>query len=917
MSNISRKSGASRATIVFVSFSSADTVLAQGMVRQIEATGARTFFAPRDIAGGENFANRIVQGIGESDTVLFLLSRAAIESPHVRREVALAIDERRRLLPVALPGIEFPQDFPTEWTYWLSAVQVHRFRSVDELTALAVGPGTSSATHRPSRPTEPTRVERAEPRDAEPASPVVLLRAERRVVPFSGREADLSRLDAWLERSDQVSVRLIAAAAGEGKSRLADEFAAGAEAKGWQTERLRDGWRPQDMPAERSLLIVDYAETKTRVLTELLSRLSHSAVNGPIRVLLLARSAGDWWRGLSSVSPEVEDVLADATVHTLAPLRDDPAAATALYADAVAAFAAAMNVEPPANPEVPEFHDSLLDLLQRALLSVLADTEEGAPDRVVARLLGHERRYVRAAADADLDGFDNMDFERVAVLFSLFPPREEAEGIALAALAQPTATPVELRKLARLFRRLYPSETYYSSGLKPDAVAERALAGLIEEDGAIPGGLATWHRADAVQLEMGLRLVARSAALAASARTELGRLVPTLDLDALAIAVRVALQIEAPQALILAIQDAVVAGAFDEHLGALLELLPEETVALAEMAAVVAQRLLTTPAADHASAAAEGRLLLDASNRFSDAGWSERALEAATDGIAALRSDGSGESAGPLFSALSNLSNRLWETGDLDDALDAAREAIAERPANADPIDLVAARNNLAFRAIELGHYDEAAAELAEALAVGGSAAEVSTRARVRMKAVESNDVCLMSALGKWDRAVQLSTALLAERRIDYAQQRDRNIAYLARSLANAALPLAATGDSRSARALIAEARSLHRITALKAPIFRFEAAEGDLIDAIICLLDGDSSGASAAADAARLDLDNTDAPLGRLASRLSTAINVAATAAREATDGHPVALDRLYAIGTQPLADGVAFPLLLEYKDL
>ena len=97
---------------VFVSFSSADRPTAEALVAAIEGRRTSTFFAPRDILAGENFGQRIVQAIGSCDCVIVLLSAASIESPYVQREVRLAIDERRRLVPVALNGIQFPQDFP-------------------------------------------------------------------------------------------------------------------------------------------------------------------------------------------------------------------------------------------------------------------------------------------------------------------------------------------------------------------------------------------------------------------------------------------------------------------------------------------------------------------------------------------------------------------------------------------------------------------------------------------------------------------------------------------------------------------------------------------------------------------------------------------------------------------------------------
>ena len=47
------------------------------------------------------------------------------------------------------------------------------------------------------------------------------------------------------------------------------------------------------------LVLVDYAETRTEQLRRLLPLLWEADTGDPVRVLLLARAAGDWWAGLA------------------------------------------------------------------------------------------------------------------------------------------------------------------------------------------------------------------------------------------------------------------------------------------------------------------------------------------------------------------------------------------------------------------------------------------------------------------------------------------------------------------------------------------------------------------------------------------------------------------------------------------
>jgi hypothetical protein len=72
-------------------------------------------------------------------------------------------------------------------------------------------------------------------------SPAALLRAERQVVRFTGRSAELRGLGLWARGSTRGVVRLISGPGGAGKTRLAVEFAARLETGGWQCGLLAAG----------------------------------------------------------------------------------------------------------------------------------------------------------------------------------------------------------------------------------------------------------------------------------------------------------------------------------------------------------------------------------------------------------------------------------------------------------------------------------------------------------------------------------------------------------------------------------------------------------------------------------------------------------------------------------------------------
>lgn len=130
---------------MFISHATAEADLARRLSDALEAQGVRTWIASRDVAVGGNYAAEIVRAISTSKHVLVLLSPASIESPHVRREVSIAIDRKVPILPVSTdPTGEFMAELPVDWTYWLSLAQVLRM-SDEDATALEIakriGPG--------------------------------------------------------------------------------------------------------------------------------------------------------------------------------------------------------------------------------------------------------------------------------------------------------------------------------------------------------------------------------------------------------------------------------------------------------------------------------------------------------------------------------------------------------------------------------------------------------------------------------------------------------------------------------------------------------------------------------------------------------------------------------------------------------
>ena len=81
----------------------------------------------------------------------------------------------------------------------------------------------------------------------------------------------------------------------------------------WKCERVADGKEGDAISALRAvtrghaLLMVDYAEARIG-LRQMLTDLAGDQGAG-VRVLLLARSAGDWWEQLGAGEPAVWDMV--------------------------------------------------------------------------------------------------------------------------------------------------------------------------------------------------------------------------------------------------------------------------------------------------------------------------------------------------------------------------------------------------------------------------------------------------------------------------------------------------------------------------------------------------------------------------------------------------------------------------------
>ncbi|MGF0174417.1 caspase, EACC1-associated type [Streptomyces sp. Marseille-Q5077] len=151
--------------------------------------------------------------------------------------------------------------------------------------------------------------------DGARTTPSILLRADRAIVPFHGRERELVNFGVWREGGG-ARLRVLYAGGGQGKTRFARHLAEEWAKEGWrawhavrrpkQVSMLRPAvggsWRSGDAG---TLVVVDYADRwSTEELSGLLEFVASSG-SAPLRVLLLARMTGHWWTALISRLPTI------------------------------------------------------------------------------------------------------------------------------------------------------------------------------------------------------------------------------------------------------------------------------------------------------------------------------------------------------------------------------------------------------------------------------------------------------------------------------------------------------------------------------------------------------------------------------------------------------------------------------------
>ncbi|MFE7560012.1 hypothetical protein [Kitasatospora sp. NPDC057500] len=465
-------------------------------------------------------------------------------------------------------------------------------------------------------------------------TPAALLHARYQVLPFRGRAELLAQLRDW-SREPDFGARLVHGAGGQGKTRLALELAGLLAADGWAVLWLRAGAAVRDLEVLRraavpTLIVVDYAEMRAAQITGLLDAVNRREPGPAVKLLLLARTVGDWWHGLSLGSRVAEYLLDDAAAIELPSLETDFGSSRAEeYLQAVHGFAAGLaevdgwehhdwpeavnrlvaaqrlRGHPAARPDgtVLALHmAALADLLDTAeQIAAGSESEEQASgaDELEDRLLAHEERYWRALADSrGLRSFLSerrlMDALAAAFLFGA------EDGVEADAILRHVPGLMDLSRDRRSAVRSWISAVAPSArsrpwdSLQPDRLAERFVGRRLEYNHTIPDAVVP--AASPAQLAQLLSVYSRVATHRVFEGALYRHLVALCVRHAVAlgpVAVEVATQTEAPGPLLEALHRITDAPGIPlAELERLVERLPKQSERLASWAARVTELIV-------------------------------------------------------------------------------------------------------------------------------------------------------------------------------------------------------------------------------------------------------------------------------------------------------------------------------------
>jgi hypothetical protein len=241
----------------------------------------------------------------------------------------------------------------------------------------------------------------------------MLLRPESRTVDFHHlRDSLRDSIVEWaIDPTEFIKIHLVAGTGGAGKTRLMIEVCD-------KLEKVFD-WRAgfldksqsiaTGLPALRKegkpcLIVLDYAESRTSEIVELVRIALISPAGPQVRLVLLARDGGDWWNRISEAAPNDQATAANLRgintktgPYRMVRERVEEHDRASVFNEALQDFARAKKLSVPSVVPPDLSKDPFGDLLfiHLAALATLRGLPSADDRELLSMALGHERSYWR------------------------------------------------------------------------------------------------------------------------------------------------------------------------------------------------------------------------------------------------------------------------------------------------------------------------------------------------------------------------------------------------------------------------------------------------------------------------------------------------------------------------------------------
>ncbi len=115
---------------IFISYASSDRDRASALADQLHATGYSVWMDTEGIDGAMNWTSQIVTALNNCHTLLFLISKHSASSHNCAKEIQLASEKRKNILPVILEDVLLPVIFE----YPLAGLQRLKINDTEGIT---------------------------------------------------------------------------------------------------------------------------------------------------------------------------------------------------------------------------------------------------------------------------------------------------------------------------------------------------------------------------------------------------------------------------------------------------------------------------------------------------------------------------------------------------------------------------------------------------------------------------------------------------------------------------------------------------------------------------------------------------------------------------------------------------------------